>query len=385
MLTITSKAFNPTIENATQKKPVSVNTISTFSKPSLTNEMANSLLCRALARGYRSSDLMITCDLTKEAFKALSLTPPQTPTPLVSEKVSTNPHLQWNLVPCKIINTDLKMVITKTHAIYICQPTNEQEYYRALQNEEAIADKINPSNEKIGLTSDKITRLGRKEFYLYEHDKNPKKFYGFRGFSHITEARLKDCAHTTFSSKEELLKAASYLIHQVDILHREGIYHMDIKPHNISKTKDGRFKVIDRYGSLDFTKQETMSRVQNENFWITRYMIPKSLFDDLVATKTTSEATKIAKAADIFATGSTIYQMAFAFMNNKCLKESHYSTRLPYNLAPNGHPFCLLPPEKFNTPLKALSSNQQQLIRRSLLALGDNQPTLKELKEAFPC
>ena len=372
-------------EQATYKKPTSVDTTSAFSKPFLTVKVVDALTGRAFGLGHNTSDLMITYAFTKKALKALSLPPLQVQTSLASEKISTHPHFEWSLIACRILKTNLgKIVVTKDHAINICDPSKEGKYYRKLQNEEQIIGRTNPSNQEIGLTQEKITHLGTKKFYLHDCNKTPKGFYAFHGFSHMTEAHLEDCSHIKFSSKEELLTAASYLIHQVDILHRSGVCHMDIKPSNICKTKDGKFKLIDRYGSLDFTRKDIMVKVQNGKFDTTKHMIPESLFYDLTEAETTLKAKKRAKIADVFATGSTIYQLAFAFMSKSSLNDQENTARLPYNLDPNGHPFCLRPPEKFAPPLKVLSPGQQQLIKNTLLVLVNKQPTLKELKESFP-
>ena len=370
-------------EQATYKKPTSVNTTSAFSKPSLSQKVVISLAGRAFALGYNTSDLMITYEFTKKALEALSLPPLQLQTSLVSEEISTHPHFEWSLIPCRIIKTNLgKIVVTEDHAINICDPSKEEKYYSKLQNEEKIIGRVNPSNQEIGLTQEKITHLGGKTFYLHEHAKSPREFYPFDGFSHMTEAHLEDCSRIKFSSKEELLTAASYLIHQVDILHKAKICHMDIKAENICKTKDGKFKVIDRYGSLDFTRKETLERVTAGKIDTTSWMIPRSLITELLNAKTSEEAKKTATAADIFATGCTLYRMTYAFTHYIALKEYSDKASLPYSIDADQYPYQLLSPKTLDQTLLILTPQQQDMIKKTLSR--DPQPSLNALKAAFP-
>lgn len=370
-------------EQATYKKPVFIDTKTAFSKPRIETEDVRFLVDRARALGWNGCDMMITYEFTKEAFKALSLPFPKRPLPLVAQNTATHPHFEWSLVPCEILKSNTGVVVvTESHAIRISKL--KEEYYNSqLKNEEAIIRKINPYNNEIGLPFEKITRLGMKCFHLYEQVKSPRRFYRFEGLSHVTDAHVQSCGNAPFSSKEELLTAASDIIHQVEIFHRVGVCHMDIKPENICKTKEGRFKVIDRCGSLDFTNKDVMRRIKDKKFDFTGSMFPKKLEEAFLEVKTNQEAEKLAKAADVFATGSTIYRWIFDFGTPRSRRKIFGpATAFPYFLTSEGRPSGIRFKEELSKTLQEVTPLQQQLIISTLSI--KNQPTLKELKEGFP-
>lgn len=369
-------------ENTTYKKPSRIDTESTVSRPALSKEERESLFNQAIF-SLKKSDFMITHEFTEEAFKAAGLPPPKKQYPSVSLKTSRHPHFEWRLLPCKIIKTGAgNLVVTKEEATTIYSLDNEEKYYRDLENAESIIQKTNPHDIEIGLPWEKITRLGEKRFYLYETSNTHQGLREMVGFSHLTESHLGDCSSNICSSQAEVLKAAGDLIRQVSVLHSLNIYHMDIKPQNICKTKNGRFKLIDKYGSLDFTKKETMKRIFTKNFTATEYMIPLSLYTQICQSKKKDRAVALARSADIFALGSTIYQIAHIFTN-----KVHDLNSLPYLLqedywSKRNHPSTLKTTKKLDPTLRILSPSQQAIIKRSL-SLND-QPTLKELQSEFP-
>lgn len=366
-------------ENATYKKPIFVDTRPPLSTPVLTDELLQSLVSRAIGLISHPSDMMVTHQFTKEALESVSLPFLQTTPPLVSEKIPMHPQFEWKVVPCKIKESRHgAVVVTEDHAVKIYSQGKESKYRLELQNEEDIIKKTNPWNERLGLPWEKISKLGVRTLYLYQQGAVFPNIGVISGLAYQTDAHLEDCSSLKFSSKEEVIKASTLLIHQVDVFHRLGICHMDIKPKNFCKTKKGQFKVIDRGGALDFTREETMERVKRGAITTTSYMLPTQLFQSLEKAKTPKEAQKIAEIADIFAVGSTIYQMAYAFTHED------YKTReaLPYLLSKTEHPAQIKHKEVFNETLRVLNPEQQRIIKATLST--HKQSTLKALKKEFP-
>ena len=56
------------------------------------------------------------------------------------------------------------------------------------------------------------------------------------------------------------------LMHDIELLHRQGVIHRDISPDNIMRTNDGRFKLIDFGSARDFTGNQNLTVNVKQNF-----------------------------------------------------------------------------------------------------------------------
>ncbi len=267
--------------------------------------------------------------------------------------------------------------------------TSLKDYHRGLELEKIAAEKTSASNLEIGLSEKKIRPLGQRSFYLYNYQTS-LKIHKINNLSHTEEALSEDCDKLLFSSKEELLRFCAHTFHQLDALHEAGIYHMDIKPANICKTKNNSFKIIDLNDCLDFSNEGVFDRVKQEDFSRTPEMIPYRLLSRLLEEKDPNEVLKLSGSCDLFATGSTIYQIAYAFLEGLSVaksKEQSPEAIYPYRFfAPETHyhPARLKPDLKLDETLKIFNTRQKELIKAMLSSNLSKMPTLKVLKEVFP-
>ena len=75
-----------------------------------------------------------------------------------------------------------------------------------------------------------------------------------------------------YIEKNGLLNETKYrsrfqqLMHDIELLHRNGVIHRDISPDNIMHTSDGRFKLIDFGSARDFTGNQNLTINVKKNF-----------------------------------------------------------------------------------------------------------------------
>ena len=261
---------------------------------------------------------------------------------------------------------------------------------------ENIADKIRLGNEEIGLKTHRSTPLDLKKFGVI----NPKteEFHEMGKFGGVLEeAFLGDCNEIKISSKKELFSFFACVIHQVDVLHKANIAHMDIKEGNICKTKEDLFQIIDKESSLDFD-DNALEEIRGVKFGFTPAKVSPNMFHDLQKANTLEEAKQIAKRVDIFTIGTVFYQMTHALKMKKSVRECRIS---PYVLEKQefikiesgeflkkrwfAAPIILKAEEELDETLVIIDdSHQRILIKRMLSFKLEEQPTIEELKMAFP-
>ncbi|MES2199027.1 MAG: hypothetical protein V4489_02530, partial [Chlamydiota bacterium] len=231
----------------------------------------------------------------------------------------------------------------------------------------------------------KIHSLDQRSFYLYNY-RSCLKIHKVNDLSHTEEALLENCNELKFSSKEELLDFCAYTFHQLDALHKAGIYHMDMKPDNICKNKNNSFTVIDLNDSLNFSDEKVLDRIQNTDYTTCTMMIPRSFIDMLTASENPEKAQMLSRSCDLFATGSTIYQIAYAFSQGLSLTDFKKKPKpfYPYSFSIDGHPSSLKDNDKLEKTLKIFNTRQKELIKKMMSFDPNETPTSKDLKEAFP-
>lgn len=298
-----------------------------------------------LTRAHSLSDLDALSATSKKCTHVL-LTAPTSKTAKVEEGKSydkgiyhdrfkgeykSNPSL-WGFSHCTVKEGNFyRCFITPTEAIKSRkEKTRLSDYHRGLQLEEIAAKRTAASYQEIGLPKKKIHPLGQKTFYLYDY-KSGLKIRKVIDLSHSETVLLEDCDHIKFSSRKELFRFFSHTLHQLDALHKADICHMDIKPANICKTKNNSFQIIDLNDCLDFSDEKTANRLQTGDVTMSTVMTLPSLKAKLSGQANLQEAQALAISCDLFATGSTFYQMAHAFSKGLSLvdckqksKTDHY-------------------------------------------------------------
>ncbi|MES2198950.1 MAG: serine/threonine-protein kinase [Chlamydiota bacterium] len=348
-----------------------------------------------LKRSYSLSDLDTLSAASKNCTHVLITSPKSNTDKFCVKKILYNEFKEeyasnaslWGFSPCTWSEGNFYYcLITPTEAIKIRkEETLLSDYHRGLEIEKTAAVKTSASNLAIGLSVKKIRPLEQRSFYLYNH-KSKSKITKINSSAHSEEALLEDCTKLKFSSKEELLSFCAYTFYQVDALHKAGIYHMDIKPNNICKNKNNSFTIIDLNDSLNFSDGKVFNRIKNRDYTTSTKMIPDSFIQKLGASRNSKQAQKISRSCDLFATGSTIYQIAYAFSQRSSVEESKKSsekTLYPYHLSQH-HPSTLKDDLELEKTLKIFDTRQKELIKKTMSFDPTRTPTSKALKEAFP-
>ncbi|MES2198949.1 MAG: serine/threonine-protein kinase, partial [Chlamydiota bacterium] len=353
-----------------------------------------------LQRSYSLSDLNNLSVASKKYMYVLITSPKSNTDKSCVEEISQKEFNEnyksdtslWGFSHCTISQGNfLLCFLTPNEAIKIRQKNTSRSYYhKGFEIEKIAAEKTSSFNHKTGLFEKKIQSLDKRSFYLYNYQTD-LSIAKVNNLSHTEEALLEDCERLEFSSKEELFRFCAYTFHQLNALHEADIYHMDIKPDNICKTKNNSFKIIDLNGSLNFSDEKVFDRLKTGDYSTSSTMIPLSFIQMLTAEKNQEKARIISRSCDLFATGSTIYQVAYAFSQGLSIEESAKRVKrdiYPYQLSQNNN-LCLYPSalrddHELEEILQVFNTRQKELIKKTMSFDPNQTPTLKDLKEAFP-
>ncbi len=303
-------------------------------------------------------------------------------------------RLGYMIRPCKRAHgSSYNVAVTHSKAVkFLQQPAKP-----ALQKRgENIADKIRLGNEEIGLKTHKATLLDSKKFGIL--DCKGGRFCKMGQFGGLVEeAFLGDCEEIKISGKKELFSLFACVIHQVDVLHKANIAHMDIKEKNICNDKKGLFRIIDMDSSIDFN-DNALEDIRDVKFGFTPARVSPKMVHNLRKANTWEEAQEIAKRIDIFTMGTVFYQMTHAVKVGKPVKECKnlpfVSEKQEFIKIVNGEvlskrrfeaPFIPKMKDELDETLSIIENQtQRRLIERMISFNFEGQPTTAELKGAFP-
>jgi serine/threonine protein kinase len=284
--------------------------------------------------------------------------------------------------------------LTNSVALRILSGSRKQQK-QISEKEKILSKRTNTKDPIIGITPPPLGFVKK----VYDITTGSSKEYPTE---YTINKRFKGDLLTCNFSKEEALTICSHIALGIKTLHEANLHHLDIKPSNILYEDNGIAYLSDFDGIV---KSDWSDFFLPNSLLHTPVMV---LEKDLVRLRSAWCFSQIAKQMDIFALGSTFYQIAckatkknksfslniFSLVSyfyetlysfyQKILRTLGLKNDYPYSFK-NGYARSLLPRQTLIDSMKSVYSDTQiNMILRMLDKDGDKRPSIQEVVKVFP-